>query len=164
MGCAAAFLQVPWTPAAEPCQSIFRTQAMAPRPQKLPAFPDFMECGKAWPSGIPPVDSTIMALVKAPLVGGLARDPACPNPQYKVMETYLKRANAVGRRQLTCQKRQVCLRPIWTVYCTRPRSLSLLSSMLLQISGLQGQALGRSLTSLIVAHRQLFLMRIRPRC
>ncbi|XP_058885870.1 uncharacterized protein LOC131737915 [Acipenser ruthenus] len=29
--------------------------------------------------------------VKAPPVGGLARDPACPNPQCRVMETHLKR-------------------------------------------------------------------------
>ncbi|MGH0170156.1 UNVERIFIED_CONTAM: hypothetical protein FKN15_058471 [Acipenser sinensis] len=43
MGHAAASLQVPWTPAAEPCQSAFRTHAMAPRPQKFTAFPDFME-------------------------------------------------------------------------------------------------------------------------
>ncbi|MGH0123276.1 UNVERIFIED_CONTAM: hypothetical protein FKN15_021016 [Acipenser sinensis] len=39
--------------------------------------------------------------------------------------------------------------------------LRLLSRMLLQISGLQGQALGRSLTSLIVAHRQLWLSQAR---
>ncbi|MGH0142659.1 UNVERIFIED_CONTAM: hypothetical protein FKN15_069838 [Acipenser sinensis] len=43
MGRAAAFLQVPWMPAAEPCQPVFQTQAMAPPPQKFPAFPDFME-------------------------------------------------------------------------------------------------------------------------
>ncbi|MGH0175289.1 UNVERIFIED_CONTAM: hypothetical protein FKN15_069979 [Acipenser sinensis] len=40
---AAAFLQVPWTPAEEPRRSIFRTQAIAPCSQKFPAFPDFME-------------------------------------------------------------------------------------------------------------------------
>ncbi|MGH0186159.1 UNVERIFIED_CONTAM: hypothetical protein FKN15_020412 [Acipenser sinensis] len=39
--------------------------------------------------------------------------------------------------------------------------LHLLSSTLLQISGLQGQALGRSLASLIVAHRQLWLSQAR---
>ncbi|MGH0168951.1 UNVERIFIED_CONTAM: hypothetical protein FKN15_055856 [Acipenser sinensis] len=116
MGRAAAFLQVPWTPAAESRRSVFRTQAMA---QKFPAFPDFMEevrsswdCPASGPSvlkqaaplaslegvenlglaGFHPVDSTIAALVKAPPVGGLARDPACPNPQCKVTETHLKPA------------------------------------------------------------------------
>ncbi|MGH0181810.1 UNVERIFIED_CONTAM: hypothetical protein FKN15_023448 [Acipenser sinensis] len=36
-------MQVPWTPVAEPSQSVFRMQTMALRPQKFPAFPDFME-------------------------------------------------------------------------------------------------------------------------
>ncbi|MGH0115055.1 UNVERIFIED_CONTAM: hypothetical protein FKN15_074196 [Acipenser sinensis] len=39
--------------------------------------------------------------------------------------------------------------------------LCLLSSTLLQISGLQGQALGQSLASLVVAHRQLWLLQTR---
>ncbi|MGH0155757.1 UNVERIFIED_CONTAM: hypothetical protein FKN15_051583 [Acipenser sinensis] len=106
MGRAAAFLQVPWTPAAEPRWSFFRMQEMVPRPQNLPAFPDFMEeVRSSWdrpasdPSvlkqaaplaslegteklslaGFPQVDSTIAALVKSPSVGGLARNPVCPN-------------------------------------------------------------------------------------
>ncbi|MGH0140143.1 UNVERIFIED_CONTAM: hypothetical protein FKN15_010187 [Acipenser sinensis] len=88
---------------------------------KVPAFPDFMEeVRSSWdrpasaPSvlkwatqlasledeeklglaGFPPVDSTIAALGKAPLVGKLARDPACPNPQCRVKETHLKRVYA----------------------------------------------------------------------
>ncbi|MGH0157731.1 UNVERIFIED_CONTAM: hypothetical protein FKN15_034179 [Acipenser sinensis] len=48
MGRAAAFLQVPWTPAVEPRWSVFRMQAMAPRPQKFLAFPDFTEEGEIW--------------------------------------------------------------------------------------------------------------------
>ncbi|MGH0146784.1 UNVERIFIED_CONTAM: hypothetical protein FKN15_009056 [Acipenser sinensis] len=88
MGRAAAFLQVPWMTVAEPHRSMFQTQAMAPHPQKFPAFPDFME-------------------------------------ETVAME------------------------------------LRLLSSTLLQISGLQGQALGRSLASLIVARRQLWLSQVR---
>ncbi|MGH0137737.1 UNVERIFIED_CONTAM: hypothetical protein FKN15_018119 [Acipenser sinensis] len=92
MGHAAAFLQVPWMPAAEPRRSIFRTQAMAPRPQRFTVFPDFMEevrffwdslasgpsvhkqaaplaslegAEKLGLAGFPPVDHNIMALVKA---------------------------------------------------------------------------------------------------
>ncbi|MGH0178801.1 UNVERIFIED_CONTAM: hypothetical protein FKN15_077968 [Acipenser sinensis] len=94
---------------------------VAPRPQKFLAFPEFMEevCSswdrlasspsvlkqaaphtslegaeKLGTAGFPPVDSTIAALVKAPPVGGLARDLACLNPQCRVMETHLKRAYA----------------------------------------------------------------------
>ncbi|MGH0139752.1 UNVERIFIED_CONTAM: hypothetical protein FKN15_043173 [Acipenser sinensis] len=85
-------MQVTWMPAAGPFWSVFRMQAMAPRPQMFPAFPDFMEeVRSSWdrpasdPSvlkqaaplaslesaeklglaGFPPVDSTIAALVKA---------------------------------------------------------------------------------------------------
>ncbi|MGH0160104.1 UNVERIFIED_CONTAM: hypothetical protein FKN15_039127 [Acipenser sinensis] len=43
MGRAAALLQVAWMPAAEPRRSVFRTQTMAPHPQKFLDFPDFME-------------------------------------------------------------------------------------------------------------------------
>ncbi|MGH0131935.1 UNVERIFIED_CONTAM: hypothetical protein FKN15_015737 [Acipenser sinensis] len=43
MGRSAAFLQVPWMAEAEPRLSMFRTQAIAPCPQKFPAFLDFME-------------------------------------------------------------------------------------------------------------------------
>ncbi|MGH0119139.1 UNVERIFIED_CONTAM: hypothetical protein FKN15_052968 [Acipenser sinensis] len=106
-----AFLQVPWTPVAEPRRSVFRMQAMAPRPQKFQAFLDFRASGpsmlkhaallaslegadKLGLAGFLPVDSAIAALVKAPPVGGLARDPACLNPQCKVTETHLKWAYA----------------------------------------------------------------------
>ncbi|MGH0119046.1 UNVERIFIED_CONTAM: hypothetical protein FKN15_061715 [Acipenser sinensis] len=92
---------------------------MAPCAQNFSAFLDFMEeVRSSWdrpasaPSvlkqatqlaflegldkpglaGFPPVDSTIAALVKALPVGGLAKEPACLNPQCRVTETHLKRA------------------------------------------------------------------------
>ncbi|MGH0189147.1 UNVERIFIED_CONTAM: hypothetical protein FKN15_033060 [Acipenser sinensis] len=113
------------TPPAKPCQSVFRTQAMAPRPQQFPAFPDFMEevhfswdhpasspsvlklaaplaslegADKLGLAGFPLVDSTIVALVKAPSVGGLARDSMCPNTQCRVTNPHIQQ----GRRQLSC--------------------------------------------------------------
>ncbi|MGH0152652.1 UNVERIFIED_CONTAM: hypothetical protein FKN15_043533 [Acipenser sinensis] len=94
---AAAFLQVPWTPAAQPSSSVSRTQVLAPRQQCFTAFPDFVEevrfswdrpasapsiskqatplsslegADKLGLAGFPPVDSTIAALVRAPPVGG----------------------------------------------------------------------------------------------
>ncbi|MGH0144236.1 UNVERIFIED_CONTAM: hypothetical protein FKN15_048691 [Acipenser sinensis] len=175
-------------PVAEPYWSVFRTQVMAPCPQKFPAFPDFMEeVRSSWgrlasgPSvlkqaallaslegveklglvGFPSVDSTIAVLVKALPVGGLARYPACPNPQCKVTETHLKRAYAA--------EAQASVRTAYMDSVVRKAPLSeslatelrLLSSTLLQISGLQGQALGKSLASLIVARRQLWLTQAR---
>ncbi|RXM31756.1 hypothetical protein EOD39_16613 [Acipenser ruthenus] len=43
VGRAAAFLQLPWTPASEPRWSVFRKQTLAPHPQRFPAFPHFLE-------------------------------------------------------------------------------------------------------------------------
>ncbi|MGH0122639.1 UNVERIFIED_CONTAM: hypothetical protein FKN15_009674 [Acipenser sinensis] len=42
----------------------------------------------------PPMDSTIAALVRAPPVGGLSKDPVCPNGQCRIVEAYLKKAYA----------------------------------------------------------------------
>ncbi|MGH0127688.1 UNVERIFIED_CONTAM: hypothetical protein FKN15_021518 [Acipenser sinensis] len=189
MGRAAAFLQVPWTSAAEPRRSVFRTQAMAPRPQKFLAFSDFLEkVRSSWDrpasapsmrkqaallaflegtdklglSGFPPVDSTI---VNAPPVGGLA---ICPNPQCRVTETHLRRAYA-AEAQETRLSNTASVRTAYLDGVMRETplpmpvamELHLLSSTLLQISGLQGQALGRSLASLVVARRQLWLSQAR---
>ncbi|MGH0122087.1 UNVERIFIED_CONTAM: hypothetical protein FKN15_010501 [Acipenser sinensis] len=103
---------------------------MAPRSQKFSAFLDFMEevlsswdCPASAPSvlkqaahlaflegadklglaGFPPVDSTIAALVKVPLVGGLAKDPACPTR--RLTETHLKRAYAAEAQLWLSQAR-----------------------------------------------------------
>ncbi|MGH0115718.1 UNVERIFIED_CONTAM: hypothetical protein FKN15_046903 [Acipenser sinensis] len=56
-------------------------------PSKVTGLPGLHEGGteKLGLVGFPLVDSTIVALVKAPTVGGLARDPACPNPQCREM-------------------------------------------------------------------------------
>ncbi|MGH0148007.1 UNVERIFIED_CONTAM: hypothetical protein FKN15_039123 [Acipenser sinensis] len=100
-----------------------------------------------------------MALVKAPPVGGLARYPTCPNPQCKVTETHLKRVYA-AEAQATLLSNTVS---VLTAYmdCVLHEELHLQSRMLLQISSLQGQALGQSLVSLIVVHRQLWLSQAR---
>ncbi|MGH0118225.1 UNVERIFIED_CONTAM: hypothetical protein FKN15_050820 [Acipenser sinensis] len=192
---AASGMQVHWTPVAEPRRSVFRMQTMAPRPQKFLAFPDFMKgvCSswhrpasgpsvlkqaallaslegeeKLGLAGFPQVDSTITALVKDPPVGGMARDPACPNHQCRVMETHLKWAYA-AEAQSTCLSNMASVVTAYLdgVLCEAPlpepvaTELRLLSSTLLQISGLQGQALGRSLSNLIVARRQLWLSQVR---
>ncbi|MGH0175931.1 UNVERIFIED_CONTAM: hypothetical protein FKN15_003372 [Acipenser sinensis] len=163
-------------------------------PASFPAFPDFMEdvcfswdcpasgrrvLKQATPlaslqgvemlglMGFPPVDSTIVALVKALPVSGLARDLVCPNSQCRVTETHLKReysAEAQASRMsntssvLTAYmdgvlRKALLPEPVAT-------ELYLLSSTLLQITGLQGQALGWSLASLIVTRRQLSQVRV----
>ncbi|MGH0124703.1 UNVERIFIED_CONTAM: hypothetical protein FKN15_024499 [Acipenser sinensis] len=78
--------------------------------QPSPVFPDLLEevrserAKTSNPSGslqgmeelglaeFPPVDSTIAALVQALPVGGLPKDPTCPNCQCRVTEMHLKKA------------------------------------------------------------------------
>ncbi|MGH0121270.1 UNVERIFIED_CONTAM: hypothetical protein FKN15_074843 [Acipenser sinensis] len=109
-------------------------------------------------AGFPPVDSNIAALVKALLVGGLAKDPVCPNPQCRVTKTHFKRAYTTEAQVTRLANTTGMLTAYMDgVLCETPlpepvaTELRLLSSTLLQISGLQGS---RSLASLVVAHRQ----------
>ncbi|MGH0147378.1 UNVERIFIED_CONTAM: hypothetical protein FKN15_010303 [Acipenser sinensis] len=196
MGRAATFLQVPWMAAAEPCQSVFWTQATTSCRQPFPTFPDIMEeVPSSWdhPAFVPSVLKQALQLTslegmeklgispsrlhlhlgQGSAGGGLPKNPVCPNPQCRVTGTHLRRAYAVEARVT----RLANTAGILTAYldgilreASLPEpvalELRLLSAMLLQISGLQGQALGRSLASLIVAHRQLWLSQASkgPRC
>ncbi|MGH0139315.1 UNVERIFIED_CONTAM: hypothetical protein FKN15_025145 [Acipenser sinensis] len=95
-------------------------------------------------------------------------DPVCPHPQCMVMETQLKRAYA-AEAQVTCLANTAGILTAYMDNILREASLPelvatklcLLLGMLLQISGLQGQALGWSLASLVVARRQLWLSQAR---
>ncbi|MGH0128022.1 UNVERIFIED_CONTAM: hypothetical protein FKN15_077316 [Acipenser sinensis] len=89
----------------------------------------------------PPVHSTITALVKAPTVGGLARDLACPNPQCRVTEIHLKRVYA-AEVQATHLSNTTSLLTAYMDHVLRKAplpepvsmELRLMSSTLLQIS------------------------------
>ncbi|MGH0169132.1 UNVERIFIED_CONTAM: hypothetical protein FKN15_004853 [Acipenser sinensis] len=99
--------EVLWKATPEQCRSVFRP-AQASTPQPFPVFLDFLEeVQSTWhqPASVqsvskhasplaslesvralglvqfPLVDSTIAAPVRAPLVGGLSKDPVCPNGQ-----------------------------------------------------------------------------------
>ncbi|MGH0173177.1 UNVERIFIED_CONTAM: hypothetical protein FKN15_065628 [Acipenser sinensis] len=88
----------------------------------------------------PPVVSTIAALVQASPVDGLSKEPVCNNGQCRIMEAQFKKAYAAEVQVMR---------------------LANTAGTLLQISGFQGQALGRSLEGLLVARRQLWLSQAR---
>ncbi|MGH0153465.1 UNVERIFIED_CONTAM: hypothetical protein FKN15_027294 [Acipenser sinensis] len=92
----------------------------------------------------------------------------CPNPQCRVTEMHLKRAYTAGAQAT----RLANTASVLTAYLDGvlreaplpepvASELHLLSDTLLQISGLQGQALGRNLAGLVVARRQLWLSQAR---
>ncbi|MGH0151750.1 UNVERIFIED_CONTAM: hypothetical protein FKN15_001677 [Acipenser sinensis] len=119
---AANFLQVPWKASSEQRRSVFRP-AQALTRQRFPAFPDFPEevksglraqrvqersctClhggsrggrARAVPSG----GLHHSGPTASPPVGGLSKDPVCPNGQCGITEAHLKKAYA-AEAQVTC--------------------------------------------------------------
>ncbi|MGH0125656.1 UNVERIFIED_CONTAM: hypothetical protein FKN15_028208 [Acipenser sinensis] len=88
------------------------------------------------------MDSTIVALVQSPPVGGLPKDPACPNSQCRVTEAHLKKAFVAGV-QVTRLANTASLLTAYLdgILQSAPipepvaSELRLVSGMLLQISG-----------------------------
>ncbi|MGH0128396.1 UNVERIFIED_CONTAM: hypothetical protein FKN15_034637 [Acipenser sinensis] len=95
----------------------------------------------------------------------LAKDP---NNQCRITEAHLKKSYA-AKAQVTHLANTASLFTAYldgmlrSVAFPEPLAseLHLVSGMLLQISGFQGQALGRSLANLVVAHRQLWMSQVR---
>ncbi|MGH0125099.1 UNVERIFIED_CONTAM: hypothetical protein FKN15_059276 [Acipenser sinensis] len=187
---AANFLQVSWKAVSEKSRSVFRP-AQTSTPQPFPVFPDLLEEVKAsWQhpasaptvsrsaaaltsmegaeaiglAKFPPVDSTIAALVQAPPVGGLSKDPVCLNDQCRITEAHLKKAHA-AEAQLTCLANTGGLLTAYldgmlrSITLPEPLASELraIFGALLQISVFQGQALA----GLVVAHRLLWLSQAR---
>ncbi|MGH0160113.1 UNVERIFIED_CONTAM: hypothetical protein FKN15_038933 [Acipenser sinensis] len=146
--------------------------AQASNPQPFPVFPDFLEEVQSSAPSIskstaplaflegaealglaqfPPVYSTILSLVRALPLGGLAKDPICPNGQCRITEANLKKAYT---RSLLTAYLDGMLQSV-AIPELLASKLRLVSGTLLQISGFQGQALDRSLAGLVVARRQL---------
>ncbi|MGH0121013.1 UNVERIFIED_CONTAM: hypothetical protein FKN15_068709 [Acipenser sinensis] len=116
-------LGVDW-PTLEPTQcSLFESSSAQPlQSRMLPAFLDFIKevqstwgapafapatsrkasaftmqgAGEAGLASFPPVGAAFAALVKAPTLSGLTKDPLCPNKQCKITETHLKKGYAAA--------------------------------------------------------------------
>ena len=120
---AARHLGVDW-PASEPIRrSLFELpSAHTLQSRILPAFPDFIKevqstwgapastpatsrkaaafnmhgASEAGLASFPPVGAAFAALVKAPTLSGLAKDPSCPNRQCRITEAHLKKGYAAA--------------------------------------------------------------------
>ncbi|MGH0134630.1 UNVERIFIED_CONTAM: hypothetical protein FKN15_029710 [Acipenser sinensis] len=174
-------------------RSVFRP-AQSSTPQPIPVFLDFLEevksswqqpasalsvsksaaplaflagAGALGLAQFPPIDSITVALVKAPPVGGLSKNPVCPNSQCRITEAHLKKVYA-AKVQVTCLANTGGLLTAYLFGMQQSVSLPellaselhLVSGTLLHLSGFQGQALGRSLVGLVVA-RRLWLSQVR---
>ncbi|MGH0150539.1 UNVERIFIED_CONTAM: hypothetical protein FKN15_026467 [Acipenser sinensis] len=92
---------------------------------------------------------------EAGLASGLAKDPTCPNKQCRTMEVHLKRgysaATEAVRLSNLANYPSVSLRA----------ELGLIAQLLVKLAQLNARAQGRSIASLVVARRQLWLSQAR---
>ncbi|MGH0157485.1 UNVERIFIED_CONTAM: hypothetical protein FKN15_033734 [Acipenser sinensis] len=194
---AARHLGVDW-PASEPTRrSLFELpSAQTLQSRILPAFPDFIKevqstwgapastpatsrkaaafnmhgASEAGLASFPPVGAAFAALVKAPTLSGLAKDPSCPNRQCRITEAHLKKGYAAATEAVRLSN----VASLLTVYqaallrdlpecpsAALRTELGTVAQLLVKLAQLNARAQGRSIASLVVARRQLWLSQAR---
>ncbi|MGH0119142.1 UNVERIFIED_CONTAM: hypothetical protein FKN15_052971 [Acipenser sinensis] len=117
-------------------------------------------------ASFPPVGAAFAALVKAPTLSGLTKDPACPNRQCKITEVHLKKGYATATEAVRLSN----VASLLTVYqaalirdlpecpsVALRTELGTVAQLLVKLAQLNARAQGRSIASLVVARRQLWL-------
>ncbi|MGH0120351.1 UNVERIFIED_CONTAM: hypothetical protein FKN15_067736 [Acipenser sinensis] len=194
---AARHLGVDW-PVSEPTRrSLFELpSAQPPQSRILPAFPDFIKevqstwgapasapatsrkasafnmhgANEAGLASFPPVGAAFAALVKAPTLSGLAKDPSCPNRQCKITEANLKKGYAAASEAVRLSN----VASLLTVYqaallrdlpecpsVALRTELGAIAQLLVKLAQMNVRAQGRSIATLVVARRQLWLSQAR---
>ncbi|MGH0136884.1 UNVERIFIED_CONTAM: hypothetical protein FKN15_019561 [Acipenser sinensis] len=148
-------------------QSTWGAPATSPATsQKASAFA-MLGASEAGLASFPPVDAAFAALGRKPKLLGLAKDPACPNRQCRTMEVHLKKGYSAASEAVT-------LANLLSVYqaslvkdlpehlsVSLRAELALVTQLLVKIAQLNARAQGRSIASLVVARRQLWLSQVR---
>ncbi|MGH0121037.1 UNVERIFIED_CONTAM: hypothetical protein FKN15_049412 [Acipenser sinensis] len=162
-------LGIEWPAVDQPRRSLFESSsAQGQQSRTLPAFPDFIKEGasEAGLASFPPVDAAFAALVGTPTLSGLAKDPACPNNQCRITEVHLKRGYSAATEAVRLSN----LASLLSVYqaalvkdlpdypsVSLRTELGLIAQLLVKLAQLNVRAQGRSIASLVVARRQLWL-------
>ncbi|MGH0159818.1 UNVERIFIED_CONTAM: hypothetical protein FKN15_038205 [Acipenser sinensis] len=159
-------LGIEWPAADQPRRSLFESPlAQGQQSRTLPAFSDFIkEVQSTW--GTPASTPASSPLVKSPTLSGLAEDPACPNNQCRIMEVHLKRGYSAATEAVRLSN----LASLLSVYqaalvkdlpdypsVSLRTELGLIAQLLVKLAQLNARAQGRSIVSLVVARRQLWL-------
>ncbi|MGH0168496.1 UNVERIFIED_CONTAM: hypothetical protein FKN15_054791 [Acipenser sinensis] len=172
-------LGIQWPAAEQPRRSLFELPlAQGLQSRTLPAFPDFIkEVQSTWetPASAPATSRkaaafTMQALVKSPTLSGLVKDPTCPNKQCRITEVHLKRGYSAATEAVRLSN----LASLLSVYqaalikdlpdypsVSLRAELGLIAQLLVKLAQLNARAQGRSIASLVVARRQLWLSQAR---
>ncbi|MGH0182395.1 UNVERIFIED_CONTAM: hypothetical protein FKN15_009407 [Acipenser sinensis] len=151
-------------------QSTWETPASAPATSRKAAAFNMQGASEAGLASFPPVGAAFAALVKSPTLSGLAKDPTCPNKQCRTTEVHLKRGYSAATEAVRLSN----LASLLSVYqaalvkdlpdypsVSLRAELGLIAQLLVKLAQLNARAQGRSIASLVVARRQLWLSQAR---
>ncbi|MGH0166660.1 UNVERIFIED_CONTAM: hypothetical protein FKN15_006314 [Acipenser sinensis] len=151
-------------------QSTWGTPASAPATSRKAAAFTMQGASEAGLASFPPVGAAFAALVKSPTLSGLVKDPTCPNKQCRITEVHLKRGYSAATEAVRLSN----LASLLSVYqaalikdlpdypsVSLRAELGLIAQLLVKLAQLNVRAQGRSIASLVVARRQLWLSQAR---
>ncbi|MGH0118078.1 UNVERIFIED_CONTAM: hypothetical protein FKN15_052083 [Acipenser sinensis] len=147
-------------------QSTWGAPASAPVTSRKASAFSMQGASEAGLASFPPVDAAFAVLVKTPTLSGLTKDPACPNKQCRTTEVHLKKGYAAATEAVRLSN----VASLLTVYqaalikdlpecpsVALRSELGTVSQLLVKLAQLNVRAQGRSIASLVVARRQLWL-------
>ncbi|MGH0136545.1 UNVERIFIED_CONTAM: hypothetical protein FKN15_034273 [Acipenser sinensis] len=151
-------------------QSTWGAPASTPATSRKAAAFNMHGASEAGLASFPPVGAAFAALVKAPTLSGLAKDPSCPNRQCRITEAHLKKGYAAATEAVRLSN----VASLLTVYqaallrdlpecpsAALRTELGTVAQLLVKLAQLNARAQGRSIASLVVARRQLWLSQAR---
>ncbi|MGH0120656.1 UNVERIFIED_CONTAM: hypothetical protein FKN15_068231 [Acipenser sinensis] len=151
-------------------QSTWGTTASAPATSRKAAAFTIQGASEAGLASFPPVGAAFAALVKSPTLSGLVKDPTCPNKQCRITEVHLKKGYSAATEAVRLSN----LASLLSVYqaalikdlpdypsVSLRAELGLIAQLLVKLAQLNARAQGRSIASLVVARRQLWLSQAR---
>ncbi|MGH0122222.1 UNVERIFIED_CONTAM: hypothetical protein FKN15_017546 [Acipenser sinensis] len=147
-------------------QSTWGAPASTPATSRKASDFTMHEASDAGLASFPPVGAAFATLVNTPTLSGLAKDPSCPNRQCRITEAHLKKGYAAATKAVRLSN----VASLLTVYqATLLRDLpecpsvalrtelGTIAQLLVKLAQLNARAQGKSIASLVVARRQLWL-------
>ncbi|MGH0136118.1 UNVERIFIED_CONTAM: hypothetical protein FKN15_010900 [Acipenser sinensis] len=151
-------------------QSTWGAPASAPATSRKASAFNMQGASEAGLASFPPVDAAFAALVKTPTLSGLTKDPACPNKQCRTTEVHLKKGYTAATEVVKLSN-VASLLTVYQAALSRDlpecpsvalrSELGMVSQLLVKLAQLNARAQGRSIASLVVARRQLWLSQAR---